>query len=163
MKKIKAMDINVPSHKPPFAEVFAEIASRMIDEVLAEMDSSKPLTELAGEASMATMLMQYANGNLIGADATKFLQGMALGKTSSPVQRTESRSYVNIQESLKKIIDDTPDQISLAVTRAESARQEVIARHKTDNILRLHSSTSTDDNVAKEPDEISTLRKKVNE
>ena len=143
----------------PFADVFADIASRMIDSVVDAMDSDESLIELAGQASLASLLQQYANGMLTGVSAFMFLKSLAMMKTSNPVQRSENRSYVNIQDSLKEIMISASDQIEIATKRAEEARLKVIERHKTDNILRLHPKQIDVGDRKEEPDEISTIRK----
>jgi hypothetical protein len=143
----------------PFSDIFADIASRMIDEVGDGLDSDTPLTELAGQAAMASLLKQYANGVLVGVSAFIFLKSIAMMKTSNPIQRSENRSYVNIQESLKDIITSTPDQIEIATKRAEEARLKVIERHKTDNILRLHPKQIDIGDRKEEPQEILDIRK----
>jgi hypothetical protein len=146
----------------PFADVFADIASRMIEDVVNALDSDESLVELAGQASLASMLQQYANGVLTGVSAFMFLKSLAMMKTSNPIQRSENRSYVNIQDSLKEIITSAPDQIEIATKRAEEARLRVIERHKTDNILRLHPKQIDISDRKEEPSEISNIRR-VNE
>lgn len=143
----------------PFAEVFADIASRMIDGVVDELDSDASLIELAGQAALASLLQQYANGFLTGVSAFMFLKSIAMMKTSNPIQRSENRSYVNIQDSLKEIIVSTPSEIEIASKRAEEARLKVMERHKTDNILRLQPKQIDVSDRKEEPQEIIDIRK----
>jgi len=157
MKRLEAVFIP-PSNKDPFSDIFIEIADQMADSVKDRLSNgSISLIEAVGEVSMASMVMRIANGQIDGVAAYSFLKSLALYKTSAPVQKSENRTYLDVQNSLKDIVSQTPEEVDKAMQRAEDNRKFVMNRHKTDNILRLQPKP-IDNAEYDEPDEIKKIR-----
>jgi hypothetical protein len=157
MKKIEAVFIP-QSSKDPYSDIFMEIADMMADSVKERLkNGSISLIEAIGEVSMASMVTRIANGQIDGVAAYGFLKSLAIYKTSAPVQKSENRTYLDVQNSLKEIVSQTPEEIDIAMRRAEDGRKMVMDRHKTDNILRLKPKP-IDNAEYKEPDEIQKIR-----
>ena len=143
----------------PYSKQMGRIADAIAQKTEEALDAGdKPLSELAGDLSMATILKQVADGDASEGASYSFLSRMAITKTASPVQKTENKN-LNFIKSINEIIKNNPDALSSTLTAAEKARALVIEKHGTDNILRLNPShDDINKNKGDEPDEISNIR-----
>ena len=143
----------------PYSEQMGRIADAIAKKTEESLDSNdKPLSELAGDLSMATILKQVADGDVSEGASYSFLSRMAITKTASPIQKTENKN-LNFTKSINEIIKNNPDALSNTVSAAEKARALVIEKHGTDNILRLNPShDDINKNKGDEPDEITNVR-----